>query len=140
MMKRFIASAASLVLLLGLMAPATATAAFSEDLIVTLCSADADDGVCDSGGVDLFAIVVGYKQFTLYFSEAGTGATCDVFVGDSILAATLPADLSSAGDQINTISLSSTAATMSIEAPFYVMWISCASGTTTHTVTLQASK
>lgn len=140
MMKRFISSAASVVLLLGLLAPATATAAFTDDLIVTLCEAEADDGVCEIDGVDSFAIVLGYKQYTVHFSQAGTGATCHVFIGDKTLADTLPTDLDALGSQITFTALSSTSTAQSFEGPFYVIWVKCTAGSTTHTVSLHASK
>lgn len=127
----------SIVLLLGLLTATALADNFNEDLIVDLCVAETDDGVCEVGGVDLFAVVVGFKQYTFFFSETGVGATCDIFVGNREVNGVV--DLDQKGDQITATPLSSTNATISVEAPFYIMWVKCTAGDGAHSVTIQAS-
>ncbi len=112
----------------------------------TLCSDEGSSGVCDTAaGVDLYAEVATYRQYTVYLSQTGgTTATCDIYVGDRALSISnggaMPASLSNSdGTKINSTLLSSTSTAQSFEGPFWVMWITCTDGDGTHTVTMQAT-
>ena len=124
---------------------------YMNDRVFTMCDAMSATGVCDTtsdgSGNDLFASVVGMRQFTVHFSQPTTGngdASCDIYIGDETVYNSLldtdsltPSD----GTKINSTSLSLSSTAQSFEAPFFFMWVSCTSdtGVGTHTVTIQAA-
>jgi hypothetical protein len=110
-----------------------------------ICTAVSVNGTCDSvgdgTGTDLFMQVSKYRQFTVYFEQSGTNATCEIYLGDQDLSNNLTDFLTATdGTKINSTSLSSAAAAQSFEGPFYILWVDCLAGTGTHTVTIQAAE
>jgi hypothetical protein len=146
-MKEFALTILAVLLLAGTAigaTPATKTS-HSSGVTFNMCTLNSVTGVCDSdadgNGTDLFASVSNYQKFTAYFSQSGTGAVCDIYVGDAALGAAIPTTLATTdGTKINPTQLSSSSTAQSFEAPFYIMWVTCTVGTGTHTVTIQASK
>ncbi len=123
---------------------------YSNVRLFKMCDAEDTTGTCDSAaGVDLYAAVLGYNQFTITFSQTSGGnddAFCDIYIGDQDLVDTITptsALLSTDGTKINSTTLSLTSTAQSFEGPFNIMWIICTEDTETartHTVRILASR
>jgi hypothetical protein len=107
-----------------------------------MCSAETASGVCDSAaGVDHYAEVMKYGQFTVYYTQdTGADSTCDVYGSDQDTLMNMPASLATTdGTKLNATSLSSANTAWSFEAPFSFIFIECTVSSGTHSVLLQAA-
>jgi hypothetical protein len=118
---------------------------YSNTRLFKICDAVSATGTCgtlaNGTGNDLYVGAMGYNQFTVTFSQTGTNASCDVYIGDqdTLDAMTATSTLTATdGTKINSTSLSSASTAQSFEGPFNIMWVTCTSGTALHTVRVLA--
>ena len=115
----------------------------SRGLTFEMCDAKSATGTCDNAaGIDVYALVEEYSQFTVFFSQdTGTLRTCELYCGDQDTFNNIGATLTASdGTKLNSTSFSSSSTAQSFEAPFFFMFVICANGTGTHSVLIQAAK
>ncbi len=115
----------------------------SRGLTFEMCDEKSATGTCDNAaGIDVYALVEEYSQFTVFFSQdSGTLRECQLYGGDQDAFNNLGATISATdGTKLNSTSFSSTVTAQSFEAPFFFMFVICAEGSGTHSVLIQAAK
>tara|TARA_Y100000310_G_C20499798_1_gene723396 strand:- start:249 stop:755 length:507 start_codon:yes stop_codon:yes gene_type:complete len=110
----------------------------------TLCAAETAIGACGDVGAatgDLYAITDRYNVMTFYYSETGSGGSCDIYADSKSAAFTSATDLdSSSALKVNVASLSSTLDKITLsDVSFGYVWIECTVAATTMTVVMQGS-